>query len=166
MERLLADATKLTGVKYDINNLSDVYEAIHAVQQEIGITGTTALEAEQTISGSFNAMKGAFQNTLGALALGENIRPSLEGLAQSISTFLFDNLFPMIGTILSTLPTALGIFIQTMVPEIITMGGQLLTSLTNGVGQGFPEMLSKINELIQNMGTWIKESFLSFYKMV
>lgn len=162
MERLLADATKLTGVKYDINNLSDVYEAIHAVQQEIGITGTTALEAEETISGSFNAMKGAFQNTLGALALGENIRPALEGLAQTISTFLFGNLFPMIGTILSTLPTALAIFIQTMVPEIIVMGGQLLTSLTEGVGQGFPEMLSKINELIQNMGTWIQESFPQF----
>lgn len=162
MERLLADATKLTGVKYDINNLSDVYEAIHAVQQEIGITGTTALEAEETISGSFNAMKGAFQNTLGALALGENIRPALEGLAQTISTFLFGNLFPMIGTILSTLPTALAIFIQTMIPAIMEMGGQLLTGLANGVGQGFPEMLSKINELVINMGAWITNSFPQF----
>lgn len=162
MERLLADAQELTGVEYNIDNLDDVFMAVHAIQQEIGITGTTALEAEETISGSFNAMKAAFKNTLGSLALGENIRPSLEGLAQSISTFLFSNLFPMIGTILVSLPSALAVFIQTMIPEIIEMGGQLLTSLTEGVGQGFPEMLSKINELIQNMGTWIQESFPQF----
>jgi len=55
MERLLADAEKLTGVKYDISNLSDVFEAIHAIQEQLGITGTTALEAEHTISGSLFA---------------------------------------------------------------------------------------------------------------
>lgn len=162
MERLLADAQELTGVEYNIDNLDDVFMAVHAIQQEIGITGTTALEAEETISGSFNAMKAAFQNTLGSLALGENIKPSLEGLAESISTFLFGNLFPMIGTILASLPSALAVFIQTMIPEIIEMGGQLLTGLTDGVGQGFPIMLEKINELIQNMGTWIQESFPQF----
>lgn len=162
MERLLADAKELTGVEYDISNLDDVFMAVHAIQEEIGITGTTALEAEETISGSFNAMKAAFQNTLGSLALGENIKPSLEGLAQSISTFLFGNLFPMIGTILVSLPSALAVFIQTMIPEIIEMGGQLLTGLTDGVGQGFPIMLEKINELIQSMGTWIQESLPQF----
>lgn len=164
MERLLADATKLTGVKYDISNLNDVYEAIHAVQEEIGITGTTALEAEQTISGSFASMKAAFINTLGSLALGENIRPSLEGLARTISTFLFDNLFPMIGTILVSLPSAIGVFIQTMIPSLIEMGGNLLKGLTDGVGQGFPMMLDRINELIANMGVWITTSFPQFLK--
>ncbi|RCT80983.1 hypothetical protein B1171_00010, partial [Enterococcus faecium] len=57
MERLLADAQKLTGVKYDINNLSDVYEAIHAVQEELDITGTTAKESAETFSGSLASMK-------------------------------------------------------------------------------------------------------------
>ena len=56
MERLLKDAQALTGVKYDINNLADVYSAIHAIQEELGITGTTAKEAEKTISGSANMM--------------------------------------------------------------------------------------------------------------
>lgn len=87
MERLLADATKLTGVKYDINNLSDVYTAIHAVQEELGITGTTAKEASETFSGSFAAMKAAFSNVLGKLSLGEDIIPSLQALAQTTSTF-------------------------------------------------------------------------------
>ena len=70
MERLLADAQKITGVKYDINNLSDVYEAIHVIQGELGITGTTAKEAEHTLSGSFNSMKAAAQNFMGELVLG------------------------------------------------------------------------------------------------
>ena len=70
MQRLLADAQKITGVKYDINNLSDVYSAIHVIQGELDITGTTAKEAASTISGSFASMKAAFKNVLGQLALG------------------------------------------------------------------------------------------------
>ena len=103
MQRLLADAEKLTGVKYDINNLSDVYQAIHAIQENLDITGTTAKEAASTFTGSFNAMKAAAQNVLGKLALGENILPSLQALAETTSTFLFNNFFPMIGNIMSGL---------------------------------------------------------------
>ena len=103
MERLLKDAQKLTGVKYDINNLSDVYSAIHAIQENLDITGTTAKEAASTFSGSFESMKAAAQNVLGKLALGENILPSLHALLETTSTFLFDNLLPMIGNILSGL---------------------------------------------------------------
>lgn len=103
MQRLLADAEKLTGVKYDINNLSDVYNAIHAIQENLDITGTTAKEAASTFSGSFESMKAAAQNVLGKLALGENILPSLQALAETISTFLFDNFLPMVGNIFSGL---------------------------------------------------------------
>ena len=108
MERLLADATKLTGVKYDINNLSDVYEAIHAIQGQIGITGTTAKEAASTFSGSFAAMKASFSNVLGKLALGQAIGPELNALAETTSTFLFDNFIPMVGNILKGLPDVFG----------------------------------------------------------
>ena len=104
MERLLADAQKLTGVKYDINNLSDVYEAIHVIQGELGITGTTAKEASTTLQGSFASMKAAFTNLLGKLALGEDIQPSLEQLGQTVSTFLVGNLLPMIGNLLKGVP--------------------------------------------------------------
>ena len=103
MERLLKDAEKLTGVKYDINNLSDVYNAIHAIQENLDITGTTAKEAASTFSGSFESMKAAAQNVLGKLALGENILPSLHALLKTTSTFLFDNFLPMVGNIFSGL---------------------------------------------------------------
>ena len=103
MQRLLAEAEKLTGVKYDINNLSDVYSAIHAIQENLDITGTTAKEAASTFSGSFESMKASAQNVLGKLALGENILPSLHALLKTTSTFLFDNFLPMVGNIFSGL---------------------------------------------------------------
>ncbi|MFR2043727.1 MAG: hypothetical protein ACLS4A_12865 [Oscillospiraceae bacterium] len=80
---MLKDAEALTGVKYDISNLSDVYNAIHVIQDELGVTGTTALEASETISGSFNSMKASFTNVLGDLALGRDIKPSLTALVQN-----------------------------------------------------------------------------------
>ena len=107
MQRLLADAQKLTGVKYDINNLSDVYEAIHVIQGELGITGTTAKEAASTLQGSFSAMKASFTNLLGKLSLGQDIKPSLEALAKTTTTFLVGNFLPMIGNILKGIPTLL-----------------------------------------------------------
>ena len=105
MERLLADAQKLTGVKYDINNLADVYEAIHVIQKELDITGTTAKEASTTLQGSFASMKASFLNLLGKLSLGQNIKPSLEALAKTTTTFLVGNFLPMVGNILKGLPT-------------------------------------------------------------
>ena len=107
MERLLQDAGKLTGKKYDINNLNDVYKAIHVIQQDLGITGTTAKEAEKTVSGSFNALKSAATNLMGDLALGRNVKPAMEALIQSAGTFLFKNLIPMIGTIVKSIPSAI-----------------------------------------------------------
>lgn len=103
MQRLLVDAQKLTGVKYDMDNLSDVYEAIHIIQEEMGITGTTADEAAGTFSGSLASMKAAVGNLLGNLSLGENIKPAMDALISSIGTFLIDNLFPMVRNILSGL---------------------------------------------------------------
>lgn len=107
MQRLLADAQKLTGVKYDINNLSDVYEAIHVIQGELGITGTTAKEAATTLQGSFASMKASFTNLLGKLSLGQDIKPSLEALAKTTTTFLVGNFLPMVGNILKGIPTLL-----------------------------------------------------------
>ena len=107
MQRLLADAEKLTGVKYDINNLSDVYSAIHAIQENLDITGTTAREAATTFTGSFESMKAAAQNVLGKIAIGENVTPALQSLLETTRTFLFVNFFPMIGNILSGLGVVL-----------------------------------------------------------
>ena len=107
MQRLLADAEKLTGVKYDINNLSDVYSAIHAIQENLDITGTTAKEAASTFTGSFESMKAAAQNVLGKIAIGENVTPALQSLLETTKTFLFGNFLPMIGNILSGLGVVL-----------------------------------------------------------
>lgn len=118
MERLLADAQELSGVKYDIGNLADVYDAIHVIQQELGITGTTALEASTTLSGSFAAMGAAAQNLLGNLALGEDLQPSLDALGESVHTWLADNLLPMVGNILKGLPQIAGAVLEEMAEQV------------------------------------------------
>lgn len=107
MERLLQDAEKLTGVRYDISNLSDVYEAIHAIQEGLGITGTTAEEASETLTGSANAMKAAFHDVLGNLSLGRDIQPSLDALSKTVSTFLVGNFAPMVINLFSSIPSAI-----------------------------------------------------------
>ena len=118
MERLLADATKLTGVKYDISNLGDVYDAIHAVQEEMGIAGTTAKEASETFTGSFAAMSSVFKDVLGGLALGEDITPKLKDLASTTKTFLIDNFIPMFTNILKGLPVVFGAVFDELKPVV------------------------------------------------
>ena len=145
MQRLLADAEKLTGVKYDINNLSDVYNAIHAIQENLDITGTTAKEAASTFSGSFESMKAAAQNVLGKLALGENILPSLQALAKTTSTFLFDNFLPMVGNIFSGLGLVLTEGISQIASQLFgdAFGSAVYSQLSRvtGIFQTFFDMI-------------------------
>ncbi|HGV4082727.1 TPA: hypothetical protein ACNG25_001645 [Enterococcus faecium] len=131
MQRLLSDAEKLTGVKYDINNLSDVYNAIHAIQGKLDITGTTAKEAASTFSGSFESMKASLSNVLGKMALGQDIKPALNQLAETTSTFLFGNFIPMVGNILKALPGAVATFIKAAIPQVKAAFGELLSSISN-----------------------------------
>ena len=110
MQRLLSDAEKLTGKKFDISNFSDVTEAIHAVQTEMGITGTTASEAATTVSGSASMMKASWENLLGGMAMGFDMGPLLDQFGNSIITFA-NNVAPMISSVFSTLPGVLvGVF--------------------------------------------------------
>nr|DAN74701.1 MAG TPA: tail tape measure protein [Caudoviricetes sp.] len=148
MERLLKDAQKITGVKYDINNLNDVYSAIHVIQGELDITGTTAKEASTTLTGSFNAMKASFQDVLGALALGEGLEPALQGLAGTVSTFLFGNLIPMIGNILAQLPGMLITFVQIALPQFVQMGTDMINSLASGFDFGMDGFWANFSEMI------------------
>ncbi|MFS7492522.1 hypothetical protein AB6905_16245 [Carnobacterium maltaromaticum] len=144
MERLLADATKLTGVKYDISNLGDVYDAIHAVQEELDITGTTAKESAETFSGSLASMKSSFSNVLGKLALGQDIKPSLEALAETTSTFLVGNLIPMVVNILKALPGAIATFIKASIPYVKSAFNELLESISNNI-----PILGKMIDFVQ-----------------
>ena len=133
MERLLADAEEFSGVHYDIDNLGDVYSAIHVIQENLGLAGVAADEAATTFSGSFNAMKASAQNLLGSLAVGENVGPAMEQLATSVSTFFFNNFLPMIGTLIQSLPTAIMSFLQTGIPLLVSNIGTLLTNLATQV---------------------------------
>lgn len=149
MERLLADAEKISGQKYDINNLSDVYEAIHVIQEEMDITGTTSKEAASTLSGSFSSMKAAAENFLGDLALGRNVGPAMVDLAESAGTFLFDNLLPAIGRVFASLPQAISALIQTGLPSFMASGSEMVTGLVSGIQTAAPQLAKKIPELVQ-----------------
>lgn len=141
MERLLKDAQKISGVKYNIDNLSDVYQAIHVIQGELDITGTTAKEAASTISGSAKAMQSAFKNVLGKLTLGEDIGPALNALAETTTTFLIGNLLPAVWNILQALPGALVSFISTAAPQIANGLMSFVPSLQTAVEAASPALL-------------------------
>lgn len=151
MERLLADAQKITGVKYDINNLSDVYEAIHVIQGELDITGTTAKEAEHTLSGSFNSMKAAAQNFMGELVLGgqlQSVKDAMKTLVETVCTFLFDNLMPAIGNIIKSLPGAIGTFLETAIPQIAEQGKILIEGLVEGISTYVPQLAETFPQMV------------------
>lgn len=155
MERLLSDAEKISGQKYDISNLSDVYEAIHVIQTDLDITGTSSKEAASTLSGSFASMKAAADNLLGDLALGRNIGPAMVGLAETAGTFLFGNLMPAIGNIFKSLPTAISALIQTGMPKFMEAGSKMVKGIISGVqktssqlAQNLPGMVDKALAMI------------------
>lgn len=100
MERLLQDAQKFSGVEYNIDNLSDVYNAIHTIQQNLDITGTTAKEASTTFSGSFASMKAAAKNFLGVLTAGGDADKAFNDLLGSADTF-FENVKRLAKSFLS-----------------------------------------------------------------
>ena len=138
MQRLLNDATKISGVKYDLGNLADMYSAIHIIQQEMDITGTTAREAATTLTGSFASMKAAAENVMGNWSTGADLTEPLQALADTAQTFLVDNLLPMIGNVLAGIPE----IVYSLVPELLQTGTELLSSLAQGFTEGIPEFFS------------------------
>ena len=138
MQRMLNDATKISGVKYDLGNLADMYSAIHIIQQEMDITGTTAKEAATTLTGSFTAMKAAAENVMGNWSTGADLTEPLQALADTAQTFLVDNLLPMIGNVLAGIPE----IVYSLVPELLQTGTELLSSLAQGFTEGIPEFFS------------------------
>ena len=176
MERLLKDAQALTGVKYDINNLSDVYEAIHVIQGEIGLTGSAANEASETFSGSLNSMKAAATNLLGNLALGEDITPSLIALGETVWNFGVNNLIPMMWNIVTGLGGALkdgakkilstdtSVAVSVMdsitkkLPDILKKGVEMVTNISNGILRNIPKVLESVSSLLKNFMSFITQN--------
>lgn len=177
MERLLKDAQKITGVEYNIDNLADVYSAIHVIQGELDITGTTAKEAATTLSGSFNSMVAAGKNVLGNLTLGQDITPSLQALAQTTTTFLVGNLLPAVWNVLKAIPGGVVTLVQEMgtqlaaqlpsflaqfqngmttnLSQLITAGQIMLSGLIAGLIQNMPQLLQSGVSLINGLVTGI-----------
>lgn len=153
MKRLLSDAQKLTGVKYDMDNLSDVYSAIHAIQENLDVTGTTAKEASSTFAGSFASMKASVSNLLGKMATGGNVKRAMSQLIDSASTFLFDNAIPMVSNVISSLPKVIGVGITKMAPKVKEAGSSIAKSLKEGLISILPASMGEaINSLSGMVG--------------
>lgn len=153
MERLLKDAQKYSGVKYDITNLSDVYSAIHEVQKKLGVAGATAEEAKKTFTGSFSAMKASAQNLLGNLAVGGDVTGSMEQLVDSAMIFLVNNFVPMVTNIFTALPSALSTGIKKVAPQLKTVGKDLIVSLKDGIVGLLPSSMQGVaNGLFGSLG--------------
>lgn len=135
MERLLADAEKLTGKTYNINNLKDIYEAIHVIQEEMKITGTTMREAEKTISGSIASMKASYTNWLTSLASGENVDVATKNLVHSIHQ-VANNIKPVIGQVISSI-----------FKEMPGLGAAGLAGALGFTGLKTAEVIGKIKEV-------------------
>ena len=177
MERLLADASKLSGVEYNMDNLGDVYSAIHVIQEDLGLTGVAAQEAATTFSGSFGAMQAAASNVLATLSTGGDVSGAMAQLASSAGTFLFNNLIPMIGNVVSAIPSALSGFIQAAAPaiaeagkgildnlmggsdeSILDKGGEIIVSLYTGMLQKIPEMAGNATQIVETISTFLQEN--------
>lgn len=144
MERLLKDAQKITGIKYDISNLDDVYQAIHVIQQELGITGTTAKEAGETIEGSFNSLGASWQNFLAGLGdPNADMKILVENLASGLSGAI-NNVIPVINNMVAVLPTVMDALVNAisqMLPTLIETFTSLIVKVIDAIVKLLPEFI-------------------------
>nr|DAR19088.1 MAG TPA: tail tape measure protein [Caudoviricetes sp.] len=166
MQRLLKDAEKLSGVKYDLSSYADIVDAIHVVQTEMGITGTTAREASTTIQGSVASMKGAWQNLVTAIAadgwdigvyvdnfvssvkvVGQNVIPRVQQILSGIGE-LVTAIAPMIAQELPTL-------ISTVLPAMVSAGAQLLVGLVTGLITALPDLVAAVPQIVSALASAI-----------
>lgn len=142
MERLMADAEKLTGEHYTIGDFGDTVKAIHAVQTQMGITGTTAKEASTTIEGSMNAMKASWQNLLAGMSdSGANMDGLIANLVDSVNTFA-SNIMPRIAPLINGMVTAA---VQLLPQAVNMLTSQLLPLITAQI----PSIVSGLSQVVQ-----------------
>ena len=152
MERLLKDADEINkkqGIttKYSIDNLGDVYDAIHVVQGELGLTGVAAAEAETTLTGSFGALKASWQNLLAAMTTGEGLEEAMPNLGKSAGNML-KNVVRMLGNIGEQIPTLLKGLFSTIGPEIIPAATGIIQGLLTGITENLPQLITGGTEMI------------------
>jgi len=159
MERLLADAEKLSGVHYEMDNLADMGTAIKVIQDNLGITGTTAKEAASTLQGSLGMMKSAAKDLLANLALGENgikgAKDALGALIDSAITFVGGNLVPALGNILGEIPTLITEVFNRIADNadgIVNSGIEIATNLVTGLAEAIPAIVEAAGSLLVALG--------------
>ena len=151
MERLLADASKISGIKYDISNLNDVYQAIHVIQGELGITGTTAKEASSTISGSLSSMKSAWSNLITGVAdENANFGELVNNFVDSVIT-AGDNLLPRIEVALGGIGDLVVGLGTELLPKVLEMGGNLITNLIQGISNNLPSIMTTVTQVVNTL---------------
>lgn len=153
MIRLLEDAEKIKAangemVEYSIDNFADMVEAIQVVQDNMGIAGTSATEAETTITGSMNALKAAWENFVANMTLGEDMQPALDALFTTF-TNAFNNIVPAAVNIISKLPGLILDTIINLAPTIISAGVQAIVSFVNGLSDSLPTLIPKAVEMVK-----------------
>ena len=151
MERLLKDAEAYSGIKYDINNLGDVYEAIHQIQTELGITGTTAKEAATTIAGSGQMAKSAWQNVLAAIAGGGALDVAIENFVDSFEKH-FENIEPAVERAL--------IGVGQLIERI---GPKLVATLSTALIKALPSLLVAVNQMIMGLAQGVVEGIKTLF---
>ncbi len=157
MERLLADASKISGVKYDINNLADVYNAIHVIQKELGITGTTSKEAATTIEGSMNSAKAAYDNFLNGSGSAEELADSIAVMMENIGK----NLEEIIPRLAATIPELFSTLWDDMKSEMqqgVQVGAEMITNILLGITEGIPDFLSVGGQVIMSLADSISSA--------
>ena len=145
---VLGDSVKVTADTVKDVPFNSIIDAIQVIQNNLGITGTTAEEAATTLSGSFASMQAAASNVMANLTLGRDVGPALQGLAQTVTTFLAGNLLPAIGNILSAL-----------VLQVIPVGTQMLQSLGAGLAQGVPNFLAQALPMVLQFTETLRTNF-------
>lgn len=148
MERLLEDAEKLSGQKYDISSLSDVYEAIHVIQTEMGITGATAKEASETLSGSLSAMQSAWANMLVGIAdENSDFDTLVNNLVDSVIT-ASNNFIPRVEAVINGITNLIIGLAPKLLPKILEIGGNLMVNLVAGIQDNLPILTTSALDII------------------
>lgn len=148
---VLGDSIEVTAETVNDVPFDKIIDAIGVIQDDLGITGTTAQEAATTLSGSFASMQAAAQNVLANLTLGRDLGPALDGLAQTVSTFLVGNLLPAIWNILSALPGALVSFVQSLGAQLVVALQGTFPQLAAGLSAGLPQLMQTGAAMVQNL---------------
>ena len=151
MQRLLKDATAISGIEYNIDNLSDVYQAIHVIQGELGITGTTAKEASTTIQGSISSLKSAWSNMLTGIADDNaDFGTLVTNLNDSLITAL-NNILPRIDVILSGVSELIVTGANEILPNLINIGISAITNLIQGISLNLPQVLESAKTIMSSL---------------